>query len=694
MTRDTENAPDDPGTVSSILHGEARPAAGRAMRRTRVHARRALAAVLGAGPGRHPGVIVHVEEARFGLVVRGWAALPGQTARAVSVTVDGAPRAWAWVGGQTPLSRQGRPLTRWSAHAGWEAQIPWSDLPSGPHWIGAVALWKDGLTDELDGVPFHSSGRMLLGAVDMPQPHEVLHGRVLLVEGWLRGTLGFDHLDVRLAGRMLGRAQLMSRARPDVAGFLPDADAPLAGWSFTVARPEDLAGEVELVVEAVGADRRQVLDRRTIVLAEPGPAPTPEPDRLQVLTARTALTAGQHTARTEGLHLLVATHQLGLGGAQLYLHELLRPILAATDVSCTVLTMADGPLRDELETVGARVHVLGRPPLHALAYEEYLRHLVAVVRDTGANAVLANTADSFWAVDLAARLEIPAVWVVHESFAPDVFLHHASPGCEAEVRQRFLGAFGSAAAIVFVADATKALFEHLARPGRCIRLKYGPDIGRLRAFREANDRSAVRDALGIAPTDVLFVCVGTVEPRKAQGILSMALAEINAEHPEAVLAMVGDQGGYYSDGLKAVLDRLDLGDRIRVIPLTPDVEQWYFAADAFILGSDIESLPRSTLEAMAFGLPVLNSACWGVPELVTDGVTGLLFEPSSLDGPVSAMRRFLRMAPNERHAIGEAGRRLVEVDRSTAYYPGEYRSLLSELVADPTALPVDILGAT
>lgn len=688
----TQSPHGDPGTLSAILHGEAGPTAGRAARRTRIHLRRVLAALRGAGPGRHPGSVVELEETTFGLVVRGWAAIPGQAAQAVAVTVDGAPRAWAWVGGPTPHTRDGRPRTRWTRWAGWEAQIPWTDLPTGPHGIGAIALWQDGIADRLDGVGFVSSGRMLLGAVDMPQPGETIHGRVLLVEGWLRGTLGFDHLEVRLADRVLGRAQLMSRARPDVAAFLPDADAPLAGWSLAVARPDDLVGAVDLVVEAIGAGRRQVIDRRSIVLGDLGPAGTPEPDRLGVLSARTAIAAGQHSPRPEGLHLLVATHQLGLGGAQLYLHELLRPVLEATDVSCTILTMADGVLRRDLETLGARVHVLGRPPLAALAYEEYLHHLVTLVRDTGANALLANTADTYWAMDLADRLGIPAVWVVHESFHPDLFLHYAADGCEAEVRDHFHGAFGSAAAVVFVADATKALFEHLARPGRCLRLKYGPDIGRLQAFRESNDRAAVRETLGIAPSDVLFVCVGTVEPRKAQGILSMALGRIHDEHPEAVLAMVGDQGGYYSEGLAGVLERLDLGDRIRVVPLTPDVEQWYFAADAFILGSDIESLPRSTLEAMAFGLPVLNSAVWGVPELVTDGVTGLLFEPSSLGSPADAMRRFLAMSPEQRQELGDAGRRLVEVDRSTAYYPGKFRALLSALVADPTVLPDDVLG--
>jgi glycosyltransferase involved in cell wall biosynthesis len=151
--------------------------------------------------------------------------------------------------------------------------------------------------------------------------------------------------------------------------------------------------------------------------------------------------------------------------------------------------------------------------------------------------------------------------------------------------------------------------------------------------------------------------------------------------------MVGDSGGAYSAALHNVVDRLGIADRIRLLPVTPDTNEWYLAADAFILGSDVESLPRSMLEAMAFGVPVLGSAVFGVPELIDDGVNGLLFEPSSARDAENVLRRFLQLSANERRSLGVAGQKLVESTRSSDIYAGQYRDLLTALVDDPNVLP-------
>ena len=64
--------------------------------------------------------------------------------------------------------------------------------------------------------------------------------------------------------------------------------------------------------------------------------------------------------------------------------------------------------------------------------------------------------------------------------------------------------------------------------------------------------------------------------------------------------------------------------------MTPSIPDWYLAADGFILASDIESLPRSMLEAMAYENPVLGSAVFGVPDIVQDGATGTSSKPGLL----------------------------------------------------------------
>ena len=374
-----------------------------------------------------------------------------------------------------------------------------------------------------------------------------------------------------------------------------------------------------------------------------------EPERAAVIEARTALLTAAHRPDGEGLNLLVAAHHLGLGGGQLYLQELLRHLLREPGVTCTVLASVDGALRDELEALGASVHIVGDPTPTAVPYEHWLHQVAALATTTTANAVLANTVGAYWGVDLAARLGIPSVWAVHESWSPElIFALTFSSLPDDAVRKRFLQAFRQAGAVVFEAEATKRIFEPFMPDGRGLRIDYGIDLERIRAFAADTPREQLRARLGVQPGQVLLLCMGTYEPRKAQGVLATAFARIAEEHPWAVLALVGDKPGEFSGALHALVRNFAIEDRVRLIPVTPDIDDWYLAADAFVIASDVESLPRSMLEAMAFGTPVLATAVFGVPEIVEDGINGLLFDPSSVTSAAAALQRVLRMERSER----------------------------------------------
>jgi colanic acid/amylovoran biosynthesis glycosyltransferase len=82
----------------------------------------------------------------------------------------------------------------------------------------------------------------------------------------------------------------------------------------------------------------------------------------------------------------------------------------------------------------------------------------------------------------------------------------------------------------------------------------------------------------------------------------------------------------------------------------------YEAADIFVLSSLWEGCPNVVLEAMAHGLPVVATAVGGIPELVTDGDSGLLVPPGDPDALAAALARLLRDR-TLRLAMGEAARR-------------------------------------
>jgi glycosyltransferase involved in cell wall biosynthesis len=121
---------------------------------------------------------------------------------------------------------------------------------------------------------------------------------------------------------------------------------------------------------------------------------------------------------------------------------------------------------------------------------------------------------------------------------------------------------------------------------------------------------------------------------------------------------------------------------MRLIPITPDVDPWYGMADLLVCASDIESLPRTVLEAMAWETPVLATSVFGLPELITDGETGWLCEPRDLSQLAAGIDRVLSSSAEQRQRIGRDGRELVERRHHLGTYAERISGLLEEAGQD------------
>jgi D-inositol-3-phosphate glycosyltransferase len=443
---------------------------------------------------------------------------------------------------------------------------------------------------------------------------------------------------------------------------------------------------MRLHIDAFLGKERHPMATRTVVVT-PTARERPDAQRLAQLSRRVHAVADA-TGGEAGTSLLVATHHLGLGGGQLYLQELLRHLMADGTLHCHVFAQTDGCLRDELEAWGAQVHIVGAIPADGLGYEARMLELVALAAAGSPGVVLANTAGTFWGVDLATRLGIGSVWAIHESFSPEHFLavgFLTTP--DEHVAARFRSSFAEANAIVYEAGATKALYSALTPPERAIRLDYGIDLERIDSFIAARDRDALRVCHRLADEDVAIVCVGTLEPRKGQGVLCAAFARIAQAFPAAQLFLVGDSASEFSAGLHRMVDGLGIGRRVHFIPVTSQIDEWYLLADVFALASDIESLPTSVLEAMAFGRTVVASRVFGLPELISEGENGFLFDPNDIDATEEALRRVLQLSAEQRAEVGAAARLLIEATRTSGPCARSYQRMLERLSADPKEYP-------
>jgi D-inositol-3-phosphate glycosyltransferase len=312
----------------------------------------------------------------------------------------------------------------------------------------------------------------------------------------------------------------------------------------------------------------------------------------------------------------------------------------------------------------------------------------------GANVALVNTITAWVGADVTTRMGIPTVWAIHESLSPAAywaqsFPHgHVHPAIGASVDN----ALRASSALVFEAESTRGLYEPAAEPGRTLVIPYGIDTQRIEAYREGTTRSSARALTGVPDRSRLLLVMGTTEPRKAQTRLVEAFALVAADHPAWHMVFVGDTGTPYATELKRFVHRMGLDDRVRVVPVVADTYAWYRSADLLVSASDLESLPRSVLEAMCFGVPVVATSIFGMNELVTEGETGFLFEPSDLAAATTALDRVMGLDAETRAAIGQAARTLVLDGYDSSGYCTAIPALLHALAHGSTDLPADIVA--
>jgi glycosyltransferase involved in cell wall biosynthesis len=173
------------------------------------------------------------------------------------------------------------------------------------------------------------------------------------------------------------------------------------------------------------------------------------------------------------------------------------------------------------------------------------------------------------------------------------------------------------------------------------------------ALYRPGDRDAARRALGVPAGPVILVSAGSVVEGKGFQHLIAGLALLPAEL-SVHLYIAGP--GPYRDTLERVARETGVADRVTLLGRVAQerMPQWYRAADFFCFGSLREGCPNVVLESLACGTPVVSTRVGGVPDLVDEGRTGLLFEPGSPE----AFARTLAQAtarPWDRQAIAAHG---------------------------------------
>ena len=161
----------------------------------------------------------------------------------------------------------------------------------------------------------------------------------------------------------------------------------------------------------------------------------------------------------------------------------------------------------------------------------------------------------------------------------------------------------------------------------------------------------IRAGLEIDLDTPLIVCAARLEREKDVRSLIAAMTEVKTAFPE-VRCVVAGQGAQHAM-LTAQIAEAGLQDTVQLLGFRTDAQALIQAGDIFVLPSLAEPFGLVILEAMALGRPVIATDAGGPPEIIENGVTGLLVPPSDPPALAAAIRRLL----TDRKATEAMGRR-------------------------------------
>jgi len=190
----------------------------------------------------------------------------------------------------------------------------------------------------------------------------------------------------------------------------------------------------------------------------------------------------------------------------------------------------------------------------------------------------------------------------------------------------------------------------------------------------AEEPARCREALGIERTARVIGAVGSLYAVKGHTYLLQAMRDIAVEHPDALLPLVGK--GDLLGQLEAEAREYGIANQVRFLGFRDDVRDVLGVMDVFVLPSLSEGLPMSVLEAMAMARPIVAMAVGGVPEVITDGHTGLLVPPRN---PAMLAERisFLLKNPEVAENLGRRARKRIATAYTLGHMVNRYQELYS-----------------
>lgn len=224
-------------------------------------------------------------------------------------------------------------------------------------------------------------------------------------------------------------------------------------------------------------------------------------------------------------------------------------------------------------------------------------------------------------------------------------------------------------------SAARELVEEEGQPdAKIIVIQNGIDMSRI-ASRNGDD---MRKKLGLPDDCLVMTIVANLIPYKGHADLITALGKVKTQLPPSWQLLVAGRDQGIAVGLLELASDLGIADNITLLGLERNVGGLMKISDIGIMASHEEGFPNTAVEYMAAGLPVIGTSVGDLPEIVVDGITGLIV-PAKAPTEMGKAIVSLASSVEKRKSMGEAGHIRAAETYSLAACADKYEALYSSM---------------
>jgi glycosyltransferase involved in cell wall biosynthesis len=338
--------------------------------------------------------------------------------------------------------------------------------------------------------------------------------------------------------------------------------------------------------------------------------------------------------------LIYEPYILGLYGNTRYLTLLIK-FIDRKNFNVTVAGPSEGPCFTIIKKMHGNCMVVTPPPvlkahggtilrrgalhrlLTILAVAKHTLDLSFLIKRKNIDIIHCNSIRALMTIGWAAKVTgRPCIWYV-----------------KGDLGNKVLDRIGFVMAdrILFLSEMTKNLkYPELIRKyyNKIEILKIGLDLTSINSI--CHDNLKLRQELSVKKENINLAYLGAIAPYKGLDYLIDAVSIVKNRVRNIMLYIVGDhcveEYAYFKNVLKEKLKDNSLIKNVQFTGWRPDALDILSLMDIYVLPSLSEGVPRSIVEAMALGKPVVSTKVGGIPEIVLDGETGFIVPPRDPNG--------------------------------------------------------------